>query len=67
MTISHNIRLVGKLIEILDSRDWTQIFECLDTIKSELKEFFPYKYIEIEAAEADDIIGVLAKSTGTNR
>ena len=44
-----------------DSRDWTQIFGCLDTIKSELKEFFPYKYIEIEDAEADDIIGVLAR------
>ena len=44
-----------------DSRDWTQIFGCLDTIKSELKEFFPYKYIEIDESEADDIIGVLAK------
>jgi len=47
-----------------DSRDWTQIFESLDTIKSELKEYFPYKYIEIENAEADDIIGFLAKSWG---
>jgi len=46
------------------SHDWTQIFESLDTIKSELKEYFPYKYIEIENAEADDIIGVLAKTWG---
>jgi hypothetical protein len=45
-----------------DKRDWTQIFGCLDTIKSELKEFFPYKYIEIDDAEADDIIGFLAKT-----
>ena len=44
------------------SKNWTQIFESLDTIKSELKEYFPYKYIEVEAAEADDVIGVLAKS-----
>jgi len=44
-----------------DSRDWTQIFECLDTIKSELREFFPYKYLEIDESEADDIIGVLAR------
>ena len=44
------------------SHDWTQIFESLDTIKSELKEYFPYKYIEIENAEADDIIGFLAKT-----
>jgi len=42
-----------------DSRDWSQIFGCLDTIKSELKEFFPYKYLEIDTAEADDIIATL--------
>ena len=42
--------------------DWTQIFECFDIIKSELKEYFTYKYIEIVEAEADDIIGVLAKT-----
>ena len=46
------------------SKDWTQIFESLDTIKSELKEYFPYKYIEVEEAEADDIIGFLAKTWG---
>ena len=45
-----------------DSKDWTQIFGCLDTIKSELKEYFPYKYIQIDESEADDIIGVLANS-----
>ena len=43
-------------------KDWTQIFESLDTIKSELKEYFPYKYIEVEEAEADDVIGFLAKT-----
>ena len=51
----------------VDKRDWTQIFGCLDTIKSELKEFFPYKYLEIDTAEADDIIGVLARKAGTER
>ena len=50
-----------------DSRDWTQIFGCLDIIKSELKEFFPYKYLEIDEAEADDIIGVLARKSGTEK
>ena len=50
-----------KTNRVADSRDWTQIFGCLDTIKSELKEFFPYKYIEIDESEADDIIGVLAR------
>ena len=50
-----------------DKRDWTQIFGCLDTIKSELKEFFPYKYIQIDESEADDIIGVLARGAGTEK
>ena len=50
-----------------DSRDWSQIFGCLDTIKSELKEFFPYKYLEIDEAEADDIIGVLARKAGSEK
>jgi len=50
-----------------DSRDWTQIFGCLDTIKSELKEFFPYKYLEIDEAEADDIIGILASKAGSEK
>ena len=50
-----------------DNRDWTQIFGCLDTIKSELKEFFPYKYIQIDESEADDIIGVLARGAGTEK
>ena len=39
----------------------SQIFGCFDTIKSELKEYFPYKYLEVDTAEADDIIGILAK------
>ena len=50
-----------------DKRDWSQIFGCLDTIKSELKEFFPYKYLEIDEAEADDIIGVLARQSGAEK
>ena len=50
-----------------DNRNWTQIFSCLDTIKSELKEFFPYKYIQIDESEADDIIGVLAREAGTEK
>jgi len=50
-----------------DKRDWSQIFGCLDTIKTELKEFFPYKYIQIDESEADDIIGVLAREAGTEK
>lgn len=41
--------------------DWTSIFQCMNNIKAELKEFFPYKYIEVEGAEADDIIAALVQ------
>ena len=41
--------------------NWSQIFECFDTIKSELKTIFPYKYIQVEGCEADDIIGVVSR------
>lgn len=46
--------------------DWTSIFECMSTIRSELKEHSPYKVIETDRAEADDIIGVLVRTYGDN-
>jgi hypothetical protein len=41
--------------------DWRQLFECLNRIRAELKEFFPYRVIDIESAEADDIISTLVR------
>jgi 5'-3' exonuclease len=40
--------------------DWTLIFETLNKIREELKQHFPYKVIDVDGAEADDVIGVLA-------
>lgn len=40
--------------------DWHLIFETLHKIRDELKENFPYKVMDVDGAEADDIIGVLA-------
>ena len=40
--------------------DWHLIFDMLAKFKLELKENFPYKVIDVEGAEADDIIGTLA-------
>jgi len=40
--------------------DWNAVFNCLHQIKDEIKENFPYKVIEVEGAEADDIIGTLS-------
>jgi len=39
--------------------DWHAIFDMLAKFKQELKENFPYKVIDVESAEADDIIGTL--------
>lgn len=41
--------------------NWKHIFNGLNNLKSELVVYFPYKVIEIEKVEADDIIAVLAK------
>ena len=40
--------------------DWNLIFDILGKLKEELKTYFPYKVIDVEGAEADDIIGTLA-------
>ena len=39
--------------------DWDSIFSCLNEIKQELKDYFPYKHLEVYGAEADDIIAAL--------
>lgn len=42
--------------------DWKSVFECLNKIRAELKEYFPYKVIDVESAEADDVIATLVFS-----
>ena len=39
--------------------DWNSIFQSLNKIRDELKEYFPYRVIQIDTAEADDVIGTL--------
>ena len=41
--------------------DWDDIFGTLNKIRNEIKENFPYKYLEVFGAEADDIIGFLCE------
>ena len=36
--------------------DWNKIFDTLHMIRDALTEYFPYKVLEVENAEADDII-----------
>jgi len=39
--------------------DWDKVFSVLNTIRDEIKEYFPYKVIQVEGAEADDVIASL--------
>ena len=41
------------------SLDWHLIFDMLAKFKQELRDNFPYKVVDVEGAEADDIIGTL--------
>ncbi len=46
--------------------DWKLIFDTLSEIKAELHQFFPYQVIDVEGAEADDVIAILTLWTQTN-
>jgi len=45
--------------------DWSAIFDALNVIRDELDEFFPYPVIDVDGAEADDVIGTLAEYSQT--
>lgn len=44
--------------------DWSKLYEIMEKLKKELKDHFPYKVIEVERCEADDIIGTIAHAYG---
>jgi hypothetical protein len=44
--------------------NWTAVFETLNKVRDELKDYFPYRVIRVDGAEADDIIGSLAQTYG---
>lgn len=46
--------------------DWTSIFESLNKIRQELKDNSPYKVIDVDGAEADDVIGTLVQKYSAN-
>lgn len=43
--------------------DWSEVFRIMNMVKEEIKENFPYKVVEVDEVEADDIIGVLCEDT----
>ena len=44
--------------------DWDTIFKSLNSIREELKEYFPYRVIDVPNAEADDVIATLCHKFG---
>ena len=44
--------------------NWNSVFETLNKVRDELKDYFPYRVIRVDGAEADDIIGTLAQTYG---
>ena len=43
--------------------DWNEIFRIINMVLDEIKENFPYKVVEVEEVEADDIIAALCEDT----
>ena len=56
-----NYKASRKKTRAATSIDWENLYECLNQLKEELTEWFPYKLIQVEKAEADDIIAVLVE------
>ena len=46
--------------------DWNSIFEALHQVRAELSEHFPYPVIDVDGAEADDVIATLAEYSQTS-
>lgn len=49
-----------------DTTDWKSLYAFLDEMIEDLRENFPYKVIQVDRAEADDIIAVLNEHVATN-
>ncbi len=62
-TIFPNYKAGRKANRDKSEHDWEYIFDLLSKVKNEIKQFLPYKVIEVESVEADDIIAVLCKRT----
>jgi hypothetical protein len=43
--------------------DWKEFYRVIHLVEEELRQFFPYKIIRAEGAEADDVIAYLVEST----
>jgi hypothetical protein len=44
--------------------DWNEIFTALNEVRDEIRDNAPYKVIQVEHAEADDVIGAICHEHG---
>jgi 5'-3' exonuclease len=44
--------------------DWHALFDMLNVVKQEIKDNFPYRVVQVEGAEADDVIGSICMKYG---
>jgi len=49
------------------STDWESVFGLIHTIKEEIRDNFPYKVVQLDKVEADDIIAVICKKHHDNK
>ncbi len=61
-----NYKASRKKVRETSGHDWNVIFECLNKIRDELKQNSPYKVIEIDTCEADDIIATIVTKYSAN-
>jgi len=43
--------------------NWTHVYDIFNKVKQEIKENFPYRVIQVDTAEADDVIATLTQSS----
>jgi hypothetical protein len=46
--------------------NWNAIFKSSNAVKEEIRQNFPYKFLEVEQCEADDIIAAIVLKNGFN-
>ena len=53
----------NKRIIRFDATTWTDFYELINLIQTEIKRYFPYKIIKVNKCEADDVIAIIAQTS----
>lgn len=43
--------------------NWDEVWRCINLVREEITKYFPYKVIQVDGAEADDVIAGVVKLT----